>query len=142
MSITTSKTLSLIAILVIVLFAFIPGSFVSRKTPRDPNIPPVLESRNVLPETVLIRCDWLVFVLDANGNIYNGKNIVGSLANPVVLTTKVKEAIEARASQLAYSRGMDLNLELPLPRCVDEPVYAKASIHANDSRMISLVAVL
>ena len=143
MRMTTSKTLIWIAILLIVVFAVILGnSFVSRRTQQEPNIPPVLESLNVQPETELIRCDPLVFVMDADGNIYYGKNIVGSLTKPGVLTIKVKEVIEARAARLAYAHGMDLNLELPLPGCVNEPVCLVVPERRDDVNVIALVKTL
>lgn len=43
----------------------------------------------------------------------------------------MKEVIEASASRLAYAPGMDLSLEVPLPRCYDEPVYIKAASATN-----------
>ena len=143
MRINTSKTLLWIVILLIVAFAVIIGnSFVSQRTRQDPNIPPVLESLNVEPETELIRCDPLVFVMDADRNIYYGKNIVGNLTGARDLATRAREVIEARSARLAYARGMDLNLELPLPGCVNEPVYLVVPEPEDDTNVIALVKIL
>jgi len=143
MGLPTTKILSLIAILVIVMVGVIlSNSFVARIVSPDASIPPVLDSISVQTETHLVRCDSLVFEMDADGNVYHGKDVVGTLANPVVLTTRAREITEAFVAREEYSRGMDLNLELPLPRCTDEPLYIRADVYAKDKRLAALVRAL
>ena len=60
-----------------------------------------LESSDAKTEAQEIRCESVVFGMDANGNVYSGKDIVGSLANTLVLTTKLKKVIDERATRLA-----------------------------------------
>lgn len=109
------KTFLRISILVVVvLVVLLVGAFVSRTMLEDSNIPSLLEPGDPPTETELIHRDPVVFAMDADGNVYQGRNVIGSLANTSDLTTKMREVIEASASRLAYTAGMDLNLQLPL----------------------------
>src|SRR6267378_1960758 len=142
MHLTAHKTFIWVSILLIAGFGiFLAGSFLSHTELQQSTIPPLLESGDVQTKVQEIGCDPVVLVMDADGNVYSGKNLIGSLANPLDLTTKLKEVIEVRASRLAYTRGMDLNLELPL-RCAHEPVYVKAHSLASDRRIMSLMRAL
>ncbi len=125
----TLKTFTWISILfVVMLVTLLFNSFVMRPSTQDPTIAPPMVSGY---EEELVHCDPLVIVMDADGNVYLGKNRVGSLSHRLDLTTKLKEAVEKRDSLMAYASGMDLNLEVPLPPCHDEPVYIKALGDAN-----------
>jgi biopolymer transport protein ExbD len=136
------KTFLRISILVVVvLVVLLVGAFVSRTMLEDSNIPSLLEPGDPPTETELIHRDPVVFAMDADGNVYQGRNVIGSLANTSDLTTKMREVIEASASRLAYTAGMDLNLQLPL-RCTNDPVYIKAAAHAADSKILALIKAL
>jgi len=142
MHLTILKTFIWVSILLIAgVVIFLASSFLSRTGLQQSTIPPLLEFGNAQTEVQEIGCDPVVIVMDADGNVYSGKNLIGSMANPLELTTRLKEVIEARASRLAYTRGMDLNIELPL-RCTNESVYIKAYCHANDSRILELIRAL
>ena len=78
--------------------------------------------------------------MDADGEIYFGKNAIGNAASVLDLTIRLKRAIEERTSLLAYSRGMDLNDEVPL-RCTDELVYLKTVSRDNNARLGILTKV-
>ena len=119
---------------------FLVSSLVSRTMLQDSRIPSLLEPSDAQTAQE-IGCDSIVFVIDDNGNVYSGKNVIGSLADTLDLTTKLKKVIEAKASWLAYASGMDLKLELP-PRCTNKPVYLKTESHANDSRTLALIRAL
>lgn len=141
MHLTALKTFLWVSILLTAGFGiFLASSFLSRTELQQSTIPPLLESGDVQTKIQEIGCDQLVIVIDPDGNVYSGKNLIGSMANPLDLSTKLKEVIEVRASRLAYTRGMDINLELPL-RCANEPVYIKADNH-SDRRILSLIRAL
>ena len=143
MRLTTLKTFIWIPTLLIVAFViFLVSLFVSRTMLQDSNIPPLLLSGDAQTEDQEIGCDLVVIVMDADGNVYSGKNCIGSLTHPLDLTTKLKEVVEARVSRMTYTRGMDLNHALLLPSCADEPVYVKAEGDANDRRTLVLVRAL
>ena len=76
---------------------------------------------------------------DDAGNIYLGKNRAGSLTDPLDLTTRLKEAIEKRNSLRVFAVGMDLNLDVPLPPCYEEPVYLKAGGDADLKALVRIV---
>ena len=60
-------------------------------------------------------CEPIVIAMDANSNVYSGKNCIGSLTHLSDLKTKMKEVVEARGARMADARGRDLNLKIPLP---------------------------
>ena len=140
MSFITSKRICFV-LLIGLATALLVNSFVSHITSQPPGLPPLLEARDHT-EVQQTDCDRVVFVMDDSGNVYSGKTDIGSLSDRRGLTRRVREIIGARISALAYAGGMDINLELPLPRCVAEPIYAKANRYANDSQMKALVKVL
>lgn len=142
MRVTATKTVIRISILLFAGFAiFLVSSFVSHTMLENLNIDSPLMSDEAQTETPDSGCDPIVFVMDANGNVYSGKNVTGSLANTLDLTTKIREVIEMSASRLAYAQGMDLSLEVPL-RCANEPVDIKTESHADDSRIFALIRAL
>ena len=79
--------------------------------------------------------------MDANGNVYFGKNAIGNVRSTLDLITQVKKAIAERTSRLTYTRGMDLNCEVPL-RCTDDPVYIKTVSRGNNNRLSTLIRTL
>ena len=133
----TLKTFLLISIFfVAVLVTLLVNSFVTRPTVQDATIPPPMASGS---EEICVHCDPLVIVMDADGNVYSGKVRVGKITDPLDLTIKLKELVEERDSLSAYASGMDLNSEVPLPLCFDEPVYIKAE---GDENLKALVRTL
>jgi len=131
----TVKTFAGIAIGVIAVSAiFLISLFVTTPTVQDSAIPSPLESGNLQLQVKNLECEPIVFAMDADGEIYFGKNPIGNVASAVDLTASVKRSIEQRASLLAYSRGMDLNDEIPL-RCTDEPVYIKTVSPGDNARL-------
>jgi hypothetical protein len=137
MRFTTLKTFIWIStLLVAVLVTLLVNSLVTRPTVQDATIPRPVASGD---ETSLVRCDPLVIVMDAEENVYWGKNRLGSMAHPLDLTSKLKEVIEERDSRLAYASGMNLSSGVPLPPCFDEPVYIKS---ADDANLKALVRTL
>jgi hypothetical protein len=142
MRLTTLKTVIWISIVLFAVLAlFFVGSLVSRTIYQDSNIDSPLMSDKAQTETPGTRCDPVVFVMTASGDVYSGKNLIGNLANPLDLPTKIKEVIEVSASRFSYAPDMDLSLEVPL-RCADEPVYIKSEGHVNDSRVSALIGAL
>jgi hypothetical protein len=96
---------------------------------------PIIESPLMAPEaqrtTQVGGCDPVVFAIVGSGDVYSDKNVIGSLAKPLDLTTTIRAVNEARAVQLAYGPGMDLSLEVPRPHCYEKPVYLKVTGVAN-----------
>jgi biopolymer transport protein ExbD len=123
------------------LAIYLVTSFVSRTMHQDISIDSPLTLVEAQTEIPGCRCDPIVFAIDANGNVYCGKNVIGNLACTLVLTREIREVIKSRASRLAYAAGMDLSLEVPL-RCASEPVYIKTDSHADNSRTLELIRAL
>lgn len=139
----TRKTLTWTTILfVAVLVTFIVNSFVTRLTVLDATIPPVLEADNERTPILDNGCDPLVFAMDAEGNVYSGRDRIGGLTTPLALSMKLKKVVEANVAHKPYAGGMDLNHEVPLQPCLEEPVYIRAVSDANDSRTLLLVKLL
>jgi hypothetical protein len=126
MRLTTIKTLIWIPILLFVAATlFFVSSFVFRTILHEPSIDSPLIVKEVQRSTPVGFCDPVVFAIPATGDVYLGRNVIGSLMKPLELKTTIREVIEARASRLAYASGMDLSLEVPRPHCYDAPVYVK-----------------
>jgi hypothetical protein len=125
MRLTTLKTLIWIPILLFVATTlFFVASFVFRTILHEPRIDSPLMAKET-QSTPADFCDPVVFAIPANGDVYFGKNVTGSLAKPLDVETTIREVIAARGSRLAYASGMDLGLEVPRPHCYDKPVYLK-----------------
>jgi hypothetical protein len=139
---TTLKTLIWISILLVAgIVIFRAGSFLSSTSLQQSTIPPLMESDDRQTEHHDTGCDPILIAIDADGNVYSGKNLIGSTTHPLNLTLKLKAEIEVRASRRAYTRGMDLNLELP-SRCINVPVYVKSDANANESGIVALIRAL
>jgi hypothetical protein len=139
---TTRKAVIRISILLVAGLAFVfVGSFVSRSMYQNSFIDSLLTSDKTQTEIPDSRCDPVVFAITANGDVYSGKDLIGSMANPLDLPAKMKKAIEASAARFAYTPGMDLSLEVP-QLCADEPVYIKTEGHVNDGRVSALIRAL
>jgi len=139
----TLKTLTWpMILLVAVLVIFLLNSYLSHPSVQDSSIPPLLEPGNEQTQAQYIRCDPLVIAMDSDGNVYSGRDFIGRLTNPSELTTRLKEVVEARIYRLAYTRALDLNLEVPPPRCSDGSVFIKTAGEANDGGALLLTGVL
>jgi hypothetical protein len=85
----TLKTFLLISIFfVAVLVTLLVNSFVTRPTVQDATIQPPMASSI---EEICVHCDPLVIVMDADRNVYSGKDRVGKITDPLDLTIKLKE---------------------------------------------------
>lgn len=120
---------------VAVLITFLVNSFMRSIVPNATNARPMASA----DEEGHFYCDPIVIVVDDAGNIYLGKNRAGSLTDFLDLTTKLKEVIEKRNSLTLVTDGMDLNLEVPLPPCYEEPIYLKAGGDANLKALVRIV---
>ena len=141
MRIFTVKTFAGIAIgLIAVLAVFLANLFVTTPTVPDSAIPSQLGPANPQLQLKSFACEPIAFAMDADGEIYLGKNEIVNVASVLDLKNSLKRAMEERASLLAYSRGMDLNDELPL-RCTDELVYIKTVSRGNHARLEILMKV-
>jgi len=135
----TVKTFPWIAIgLVAVLVVSLVALFVTTPIVKDSDIPSQLEPGNEQAHVQSCACEPFAFAMDANGNVYFGKNAIGNVRSTSDLITQVKKAIAERTSRLAYTRGMDLNCEVPL-RCTDDPVYIKTVSRGNNNRLTRLI---
>lgn len=137
----TVKTFAWIAIGFIAVFAvFLANSFVTTPTVQDSAIPSPLRPDNQQLHVKSFACEPIAFAMDADGEFYLGKNAIGNVASVVDLTARLKRAIEERTSPLAYSRGIDLNDEVPL-RCKDKLVYVKTLSRSKNGRFRILIEV-
>lgn len=141
MRVTTPKTLIWLSIILIVgMIIFRASSFLSRTRLQESTIPPLLvEPGDRQTEHHESGCDPILIAMDDDGNVYSGQDLIGSTAHPLNLALKLKAEIEVRTSRLAFTRGMDLNRELP-SRCINVPVYIKADTH--ETRAVELIRAL
>jgi len=125
-----------------VLTSVVVGFFVTRHNAHDASIPPVLERANEPVQSVDISFEPLVIGVDTEGLVYSGRDRVGSLASVMDLKTKLKELVDARVSRLAFSRGMNINDEVPILRCTEYSVFIRSAGEAKDGRTLQLIRAL
>jgi len=138
----TLKTFLWIAIsLVTALVVSLVAVFVTTPIVNDSDIPSPLEPGNEQALVQSFACEPIAFAMDADGNVYFGKNAIGNVRGSLDLITQMQKAIAERTSRLAYTRGMDLNCEVPL-RCTDDPVYLKTVSRGNSKQLLTLIRAL
>src|SRR4030095_7561650 len=134
----TVKTFPWIAIgLVTVLVVSLVALFVTTPILKESDIPSPLEPGDEQAHLQRFACEPIAFAMDADGNVYFGKNAIGNVRSTLDLMTQLKKAIAERTSRLAYTRGMNLNCEVPL-RCTDDPVYIKTVSRGKNNRLSTL----
>ena len=125
----------------LVVVAVLLCSLVRLRTMRpEPNIPSPLDAEEGHSGIREIRCEPVVFAIDSDGYVYEGKHSVGVLSDSVALRVAISKALERSTAQLAYTTGMDLNVEVPR-RCASE-VYLKTEGQTNDGNMLALIGEL
>ena len=135
----TFKTFTWTSIcLVAVIIVFLVDLFVTAPTAQDSAIPSPMGPGDQQLNPKSFACEPIVFAMDSDGEIYLGKNAIGNVASLMDLTPRLKRALKERTSLLEYSRGMDLNDEVPLG-CADQLVYIKTESNGNNARLEILI---
>ena len=131
-----------VVLLAAVLTGYLIKFYAARSILNDDSIPPVLEAHNIQISDPNSWCEPLVIGMDADGNVYLGRNRIGNLDKPLFLKTELQNVIAAKSADIVYLSGMDLNQRIPLLRCADYSVVIKSPGDESDRRTLQLISLL